>query len=433
MAEPYYVDSNRTGGNNTGDSWADAYLLLETALALTVAGDFVYVDDGHSESTAESKTYTISGGTTANPVRVICCVTDSLTPVSVPSAQLLTTTANDNLSFYGYCFFYGFIFIGYANVKMGLANNLLIFEKCKFVVKQESTGGISTSNDGVKCTLIDCDLEDIVFLPGKGLALQVINGTYIDGTRVESRDALVIAALEGGSILIDGGDYSDVGYGNWLNIASMDMDTRVDIRNVRAPSSGLTLTTGTPPSSSFEISVHACDNEDGYHRIQQGDNFGQHSEETVIKRTGGATYDGTLGYSLCVISSANTKEYISPYRFKLSARVVDISTQKTIKVHIAYDDPLLYNDDIWIELKYHDATNKGHGKWVRTKMANVLATPDRTAFTDVSGSETWGGTAQDNEETIEMDVTGSEGLVEVWVCLAKPSTTVYIDPKFEVS
>src|SRR5574340_204708 len=99
----YYVDATPPGSNtNPYDTWAKAALLLSTINGLTIAaGDTIYLEEGHSESTASSQTYA-TNGTTASLTKIICA-SKSATPPTASStgAKIARTGASSACTFTG--------------------------------------------------------------------------------------------------------------------------------------------------------------------------------------------------------------------------------------------------------------------------------------------------------------------------------------------
>ena len=92
----------------------------------------------------------------------------------------------------------------------------------------------------------------------------------------------------------------------------------------------------------------------------------------------------------------------------------------------------LQDDEFWIEVEYPDSTDEALGKLDQSNRAStILATPaDQDNSTESWTENLTGEVKQKSEVTISG---GAAGIHTVWACLAKPSTTVYVDPDVTVS
>ena len=142
--------------------------------------------------------------------------------------------------------------------------------------------------------------------------------------------------------------------------------------------------------------------------------------------------DGTINYSAKLISTALVQPYFQSFRYQLGVVWVDGSGDKTITVEIARDGTAvaLQDDEIWLEAAWHDDT-VATGHMDDDRMATILTTPADQA----SSTAAWIGLGGTNsKQKLEVTITDRQpGPVTVWVHLAKPSTTVYVDPKIVVS
>lgn len=436
-----YLRSSDGNDSDDGSTWALAKATMQAALTAAGAGGTVYMDDDHNESFSTAVTIT-SPGTINNPTKVICVVTDTTTPVSNygATANYQSTTSTDYFRFDGSAYYYGINFEPFDGVFFG-DGELNIFEKCLIYdpISDGSGSNIRGDTDAATAVFIDTDLKDASLQSGVGVRVEWRGGSWLLNNG--SPGHLIYNAGEGGIIHIEGVDLSA-----WNGSLSLIQESLfeshinkvVSILNCKLPS-GVTITDTDQNFLSPDgfIKVHASGNADEYYQFYEFNYAGTIEDSTAIDRVGGETYDGTNLFSAKMTTNTQSEEYFLPLRFKLKSFPVDATSGATLKVHIAYDDATALNDDdIWIECKYHDSTDQALGKWERTKPATMITTPGRTPFTDVSGSETWNGTGawtNEKNETIEATFTGGNGLVDVYVCLAKPSQTVYVCPKVEVS
>tara|TARA_R110002167_G_scaffold23542_1_gene83669 strand:- start:74 stop:901 length:828 start_codon:yes stop_codon:yes gene_type:complete len=159
--------------------------------------------------------------------------------------------------------------------------------------------------------------------------------------------------------------------------------------------------------------------------------LGQHYQDTGIYRTSGAS-NGTTNLAHKVTSTADTMPLLG-YRYKLADLWADVSTAKTFTVEIAQDGTTtaLQDNEIWIEVEYpDDLSSMAHIE--SNRVVDITTAPvDQPASV-----EAWTGLSGTNvKQKLSVTTTnaGKEGAYAVWVNVAKPSTTVYIDPKVEIT
>jgi hypothetical protein len=411
------------------DNWTDAFLYLDTALDSAAAGDEIYIAHDHNyNSYAANVTYT-SAGTFASPVFVIC--------VNRTSGAYATTAIEDCTGGV-----YDFTFIG----------NLIVHG---VIFKSGDTIVVST-NDYLR--LVDGDLELGGVSPGDGIAvstgglLEIINsdltfgensqylsvgdgGIFIwnGGTLNGNQEELFTGISRGGRFYIRGVDLSAItgaGYrlfDGWGAVT--DEAPHVEI-------SGCKFNAANPPVimqdtvgiEGVKIIVESCYSS-GYPYSQY--HYSQGDVYTATNCYQAATYDGTNGYSIKMVTTANADEYHRPIRHKL-ADVWCASANPTLTVELITDNVTLQNDEFWIEIEHPDATVPAYRVWDRTsRAADPRATPANLTSSSVTWTEDLG--TEVKQKIAETISGGGVGIHTVWACLAKPSTTVYVCPKITVS
>ena len=145
-------------------------------------------------------------------------------------------------------------------------------------------------------------------------------------------------------------------------------------------------------------------------------------------RSSGAN-DGYVDYSWKLASNANAKEFIQA--LEVNSIVSEIASgSQTITIYVA-GSASLNDDDFWIEVESPSelASPTAQGKF-RTSKPDPLATP--TALT--SDTSSWTGTGVGTAQKVEVAIAPTiAGTVTVRCYLAKPSTTVYVDPKISTT
>lgn len=435
----YLRSSDGSDGDN-GTTWALAYATLAYALSQVSAGDTICVDDDHSESLAAPSLTNV--GSATNPVKIIVVTTDTTTPVSTYPGSPNYTMTSGTLKLQGNLYFWGMNLLLYDGLFLqGTHGAEATFEKSKIVDQVSDDGsGFSTWCDICNFIFIDTDIGDASFRLMYDGRIIWKGGTYIS-TSTEY-DYLIHAYTEGGEIDIEGVDLSQwAGSTALVNTALSTniSDLRVKIINSRLPSS-YTAFSGSSYNTVVdgEIVINGSGNTDEYYNIEDKQLAGGVSVSTSVYRSGGATYDGTNGFSVRLDTTSSALEGFVCVRRKLTSYGgVDSTSTANAAVHITYDSASAWdNSDFFIDIKYPNATNEAYGNWVSTAPSPLNDTPSTSSFTDVSGTETWNGTSgfsNPREETVDVDFTGAEGLIEIWVNFCKPSSTIYVDMLPDIS
>jgi hypothetical protein len=178
--------------------------------------------------------------------------------------------------------------------------------------------------------------------------------------------------------------------------------------------------------------MYNCDSGNANYNLWIETFAGSIKSETALVKIGGAS-DGTTAISWKLVSSANAKEVVSPLTTDNMAKQIDIVGQsKTISVDILHDSVTPLTDaEIWLEIDYLGSTSSPIGIPASDKRATVLTTPTNQA----ASTATWNTTGMINPNTQKLEITFTpqmRGFVYARVCLAKPSYTVYVDPKLTV-
>ena len=154
-------------------------------------------------------------------------------------------------------------------------------------------------------------------------------------------------------------------------------------------------------------------------------------QETVIVRTGGAS-DGDTPISFEMVSSANTKFFHPLETPEMGRRQNSIGSAITVTVEVVTDGVTLTDADAWLEVQYLGTSGFPQGSMVSDRAADVLATPAN----QTTSSETWTttGLAAPVKQKLAVTFTPQEkGMILAKVMLARPSTTMYVDPVLTVS
>ena len=175
--------------------------------------------------------------------------------------------------------------------------------------------------------------------------------------------------------------------------------------------------------------LRGCDAGDGYHFFHYEDICGEVLESTTVYRTGGATYDGTNGFSVEYQPGSNVKAFIEPLSYKLGEYEIDLSTdQATFTFHFVLQDTVaptgLTDHECWIEIIYPDATDNALGKQKLSRSSDELDTP--TTLT--TSTESWTGTTGNTtKQKVSATIPAATGMtkapITVYLHVAKDLVT----------
>lgn len=439
MADIYVRSTDGSDADN-GSTWALAKATATGAAAIDASGDTIYFSSNHAESSATSLTL-LYAGTLANPVKLLSV--DDTTGLLLSGAEIVSS-GNSGIAISGYVYANGIDFrasvggTGVGNIVVASSAAKSVFENCLLSVGTTNTFPSiqlgSTSTVVAVIELLDTDVSLNSTTGRINIAGQVTwrGGEYIP----QSNDPTVLFTLTQrayGPSVIEGVDFSALQAGVNITDTVTGM-CQLLLRNCKLPSgwSGV-LFANAITSAGLRIEMHNCDAGDTNYRLWVQDYSGSIKSETTLVRTGGAT-DGTTEYSFSMATTANTHEthacLISP---EISIWNDDVGSSKTVTVEILHDSATPLTDaEIWLEVQYLGTSGFPLSSFISDARANILT----SAVDQTTSSETWTTTGMSNPNTQKLSVTFTpqeKGYLQAKVYLAKPSKTVYIDPKLTVA
>jgi hypothetical protein len=399
----YYVDSNATGLND-GSSWTDAWTSI-TSITAVSAGDTVLVSDAHSETTSSVLN---PPSTISNPVKIISTSTSSNSYSAGASVA--------GVSFDGSVIVHGLSItstgVHYFNwASHGSSSyedcNLTINHICRFA---------STNAKFLNCTW-DQSAGSVKHEFWENTELIFDNCEILTRSGGENRffyargfkANIVFRCCNIGSFTYLIESFS----GQWVSISIIkcnhnitnlfEVDDQYGVSKVTNSGTGA-ITNPALGNSFVSASMES-------------------STVSTVYRNSGAS-DGFSDYSLKIVSGSIFYDS-RPINAEINKYVE--SGSQTITVYVAGSSSL-NDDDFWIEVESpsEEVSPTAQGKF-RTTKPDPLATP--TALTSDTSSA-WNGSGVGTKQKVEVAISPTiAGTVTVRCYLAKPSTTVYVDPK----
>jgi len=237
-----------------------------------------------------------------------------------------------------------------------------------------------------------------------------------------------------GNVLIDGVDLSAMGANPLFNISSQEAGTRCVLRNCKLNASYLLVAwlATSLGYGTLMIDVINCDSSGTNYKIHREAGEGKIDQETTVIMTGGAS-DGTTGISWKMASNANPVWALPLESFPIAVWNNNSGASKTATVQILTDSlTALKNDDIWMEIEYLADSGDPQSGFISDTKSDIL----QTGTAQPTSTATWTTTGITNVMTQQLQVSFTPqqfGPVTATIKLAKPSTTVYVNPVISIA
>ncbi len=450
---------NTTVGNTTTDSgatwtcirngaygaWAGPHARIANAHTANwgSAGDDFYVASASAEtrSTFASISFT---GTSASPSRTLCVnAAGSVPPVS---ADLTTGASAENTSGGGFqiegtaAYVRGITFksgTGSTGGSFNVLNNggWLLFDNCALQINSTGSGAtLSIGSNGNDNSHALFNNTTVAFgATGQSIT---VNNRFTWKNTVSATSGTIPTTLFNSTvnaqINLIGVDLSASGSGkNLFNVNSGTVG-EINLTDCKLGSS-VSITTGTVPQQvSRTIRAVNCDSSNTNYRYHKQDYRGTITHETTIVKASGAS-DGTNSFSRKMATTANSKFY-SPLESDWCYYWNDATgSALTVAFATVTDNVTLKDSEAWIEVEGLGTASFPLGTFSNDAAADVLnAGTNQT--TDVTSTWTTTGLGTPVKQTLSTTITPQlKGLIRARVCLAKATTTMYFDPKMQVS
>lgn len=440
-----YVYSGASGSAN-GTSWANAYTTVNAGIAGISDGDDVLVAHDHAETGASSLTVSTGGSYTRDIVSVNRG--GSVPPGSgdVQKGAKVTTTGASNIDIQFRGYMRGLIFNAgsgavTAHIRAALANNGMVFEDCELNVKGTAGGNIYLGGAVAETVSRVQLLNSTVSFGSTGGSLNIYGqgDVLITGPSAKTfvQGATIPTMLIGGDtqtystrLIFQGVDLSNIpnlmrGQAGIVKFINCRLHSSVvvisDVSYLRL---------GTPP-----IDVINCHSSTSPFICARYMYQGALTTETTIVRTGGASVASTA-YSWKIVPSlqfANCNDYEQPFEcFEIDIEDVPAGSPVTFTFHLLTDNLTLTDRDVQLDCHYLGSSSYPLSTFARAKLA-TRATPANIA-SDSGTAWTTTGLTTPSKQKIAITVTPAmAGTVRLILKYGRPSGTVYICPKPDIS
>ena len=435
------VDSGITWTCRACTSVSDAGVYLDYLMnkAMT-AGDTCYCLNTANTTKNALADYS-SAGTNNAPLKIFS-VSDLSNPTTTisPGATFNTTGGNVAQFFAGFAYLYG-IKIYQGNVFKLFAQVLsqgLVFESC--ILGLNASGASfsfgAADPDEARIQLINTDLS----FSHTNQFIQM-NGSYTEwrgGAMVGASVPTTLMKMSGQTIRYT--SHFDV---NGVDLSALTTQI-IDVTDCRGPKlitvsnsklgSGCAVTGGTwTYRDGAVVKVYNVDAGDTSYNYYFDRYTGTIEDELTLVRTGGASPDGTTGYSWKV--TTKNASFVFPTETEQIAIWNETTgSAMTATMEILHDSATNLTDgDIWIEVEYLGEASTTKSTFVTDRMTYLVSTPTDQA----SSSETWTTTGMSNpnkQKLVSPSFTPEQkGYIKARVCIAVDDKTVYIDPVITIA
>jgi len=432
-----YVDSNATGADN-GDPGNDAWETMLQAVGVA-AGTIIYTAHDHSE--AGVPTYNFSNSTADDPVVLISVDFDDSYAYRVGAS--LASTGTSDIILQGHIHVHGFTLDSDDDTVLGTTDNYQVYEDCTFQSDDLfQIGGAESTIVFVNCTINVDDTSQAIsayadnYAIFRGCTITHPNTSVLLGTIGDSTNYL----FENCDLSADTDDIT-------AGMGSSSVRSTITLRSCSLASAVDTIGAGSFTAPNSWILIENCSNTTNLTVAELGlseyiDIFGTVKSDLTRYRAGGADDDENVtAHSWEMAASSRSLELYGVLRTPLIARWVEAGVEVTVTVFVAATSTL-QDDEFWIELSGPDntanpnTTTQGYAETTRLAANRSSAGDVRAAPANITatGESDWTGSDVGTEQSVSITYTPAEaGPLRVRACLAKASTTVYVDPKLVVT
>lgn len=471
----YYVSNGVTGNSDsnacTSASLPCATLVHAASLMSTSGGDTLYVGSHHSETLGTATT--INFEATSGNYNSVFAVDDTNWPTNVTGSLVDPSSANfpvytlssGNLGLQNGVYIYGMEFqqsgtsTGHIIFNANTSFTIQRCQRCALFLTSTASGpaidvggGAGGGNGGSSLTMSDCEVkfgnanqainlvQASAFLPTQlvirnhGLGPFVVSGSTLPSN-------LFFAYGQPTFLTVEGVDLSTYTSGNILN--ANNAWTQAIFRN-DVINSGAALSANMTTSQNAFVHFENTDTTGTNYVLNWKAYNSTVVTDTTTYRTGGATYDGTHGYSLKLTGTGASNPVIGRQVLPpINIGHLNSGSSTTITLYFLYDaanntggfNGTVQNNQFWMRVSYQGTASSTLASYGSTEIANYL--PTTASATQGSASGSWTSSGLTTPSAYAMSVTFIPQAPGNYIIYPEAAIatnkTIWVDPLFTCS
>lgn len=419
--------------------------------ATVALGEIIWAKTTSAELYTANTTITPDNWSPAQPQQLLCVSDWDADPGTLSTGASVQTSESNYLTLVGSWYCHGIEFYVGASgtagsgayIRLGSTGGPTrqIYENCSFrtgyngvtpIYLLGTSGSISSSNDVSKYTINNstvytAHINTYVFIFNNG---QVeINNLSFDASSATPTTMFYCGAGGAVNAEVCNCDWSALAITNLVNVTYFTNGV-IRFRNCKLPA-GINVVTGTWYAPGVQIQLINCDSGDSYTRHETHQYEGVCSVVTSIyDTTTPADMSPAAGdyFSTKMVTTANTSKFSPLYSQWFCVWNDAAAKTPSVEVLVGADGASALNDDeLWLEVDYNSGTDSPLGTRLTT-CPGLLATPAACS----AGTTAWTGDGYTTERTHKLSTAqitpDKPGFIWMRVALAKPSTTIYVNP-----
>ena len=436
-----YVDSNATGGSNTGVDWTNAYLTLESGLSDWSAGssDVIWMASDHFETFAAQKTYNWTGNN--NEPTLIYSVNSSTDAYEPATSVQIQVTAAANLRFDDAVAMFGlYLEAGTDFYPVGQVVYYLKDCTIKYSQQAHTTYGLYVGNPQGKYYIEDCTfIGHTSYICQRGIHIGsgdfvANNCTWTQGA-ISTIGSVIDRTTGGGAIYAC--DFSNLSYTSGADLVRVvGYGGYYEINNCKYNSSFPRTSSSNVGFSRTSNAVEAAFTADGASTAKLYDfavetPYGDTTHTASIYRSGGfvdADGDTPIAHIMEPDSTSCDPTSFVLFGPELTG-YYDSTGSVTFRVEALHNySTAPTKDELWMDVYYLGTSNST--KWSRAGGRQIWSTSNWA-----TSSATWSGDSGYSKIKLEESVTINKAgpwMVQLWLGKYESGKSVVYCPKVEI-